>query len=74
MRQDLAYAVRMLRRSPAVTAVAALSLALAIGANTAIFTLIESTLLRPIAVMHLDRLPVGRIDLAAAPAAFDHEG
>jgi ABC-type lipoprotein release transport system permease subunit len=56
MRQDLVYAVRMLRRSPAITAVAALSLGLAIGANTAIFTLIESTLLRPIAVMHLERL------------------
>lgn len=56
LRQDLAYAVRMLRRTPAVTAVAVLSLALGIGANTAIFTLIESTLLRPVALKNTDRL------------------
>ncbi|HEV8414391.1 MAG TPA: ABC transporter permease [Bryobacteraceae bacterium] len=54
--QDLRYAWRMLKRSPGVTAVAVVSLALGIGANTAIFTLIESTLLRPIAVKDLDRL------------------
>ncbi len=56
LHNDLRFALRMLRRSPAVTAVAVLSLALGIGANTAIFTLIESTLLRPIPVKNLDRL------------------
>src|SRR5579863_4838050 len=54
--KDSGFAIRQLRKAPGFTAVAVLSLALGIGANTAIFTLIESTLLRPIPVKHLDRL------------------
>jgi predicted permease len=55
-RKDSGFAIRQLRKAPGFTAVAVLSLALGIGANTAIFTLIESTLLRPIAVKHPERL------------------
>ncbi len=54
--KDAAFALRKMRNAPGFTAVAVLSLALGIGANTAIFTLIESTLLRPIAVPHPESL------------------
>jgi hypothetical protein len=50
MIHDIQYGLRMLVRSPAFAAVAALSLALGIGANTAIFSLVNILLLRPIPV------------------------
>src|SRR5215467_9928169 len=46
--QDLLYGCRMMARKPAVTVIAAVSLALGIGANTVIFSLINTTLLRPL--------------------------
>ncbi|HTG91532.1 MAG TPA: ABC transporter permease [Pyrinomonadaceae bacterium] len=54
--QDLRYGVRMLLKRPSVTLVAVLSLALGIGANTAIFSLIDALMLKSLPVREPDRL------------------
>ncbi|HEY2378595.1 MAG TPA: ABC transporter permease [Gemmatimonadaceae bacterium] len=56
LRQDIAYAIRTLRRNAGFSLVVVLTLALGIGANTAIFTLIDSVLLRPLEVPRPEQL------------------
>jgi putative ABC transport system permease protein len=64
--QDVRYSLRELRRTPLITTVIVITLALGIGANTAIFSLIDSVMLKPLPVDHPEEL------LHITPASPDH--
>jgi predicted permease len=69
---DLRYALRTLRRSPAFAAVAILSLALGIGANTAIFSLIDAVMLRMLPVEQPARLVQITRSWGTQPGSFSY--
>jgi putative ABC transport system permease protein len=74
LQPDARYAVRTLRRAPAFTFAAVTTLALGIGASTAVFTLIDSVLLRPLRFADSERLVMIRPNSGARlSAAYLHE-
>ena len=69
--RDAKYAVRVLRRTPAFTATAVVTLALVIGANSAVFSLADAILLKPLPYPHPERLAVLGMRLGLGPDDVD---
>src|SRR3954471_1958716 len=69
--QDIRYGLRVLAQTPGVTAVAVLTLALGIGANTAIFSLVNAVLVRPLKYRDAERLVMLWENAASAGSSRD---
>ncbi|MGH9851831.1 MAG: ABC transporter permease, partial [Blastocatellia bacterium] len=72
MFQDLRYGIRMLLKNPGFSLIAVFTLSLGIGANTAIFTLLDKVLIRPLPVEQPHELVTFVQDASGAPAIFSY--
>jgi putative ABC transport system permease protein len=68
--RDVRYAFRMMRRSPGFAATTVITLALVIGANTAVFTLANALLLKPLPFPQADRLALITLDYSSPKGSY----